>query len=226
MHTLAETFEVDLRAVVGARRRDDYCYQRGFWGVLRALAGFVAGPPPEGWWAPTEQTEVSRRLPFPWDANATTALVTRVPKLWIDADAAPRACKDVLFRASQRRGVELVLVANRWQQVPKSSRIQFVQVGAGFDVADDHIAEQCQAGDLVITDDIPLASQVIARGAAVLRPRGEMLDERNVKQRLATRDALEEMRGAGIMTGGPPPYSDRDKQQFANALDRWLTKNL
>ena len=149
-----------------------------------------------------------------------------MPTIWIDADAAPRACKDVLFRASQRRKVPLVLVANRWQQTPRSSRIRFVQVGKGFDVADDYIAEHCTAGDLVVTNDIPLAAQVIEKGARVLRPRGEELTEANVRQRLAMRDFKEELRASGVMTGGPPAYGDREKQRFSNALDRWLTRNL
>jgi len=149
-----------------------------------------------------------------------------MPTIWIDADAAPRACKDILFRASQRRNVDLVLVANRWQQVPRSARIRFVRVGSGFDVADDYIATECAPGDLVITNDIPLAAQVIDKGATALRPRGELLDERNVRQRLGMRDFLDELRGAGVTTGGPPPFGDREKQQFANALDQWLTNNL
>jgi len=125
--------------------------------------------------------------------------------IWIDADAAPRACKDVLFRASQRKKVSLVLVANSYQTVPKLNWIRFVQVGKGFDVADDYIVEHCAAGDLVITNDIPLADQVIDKGAAVIRPRGEELDAKNVKQRLAQRDCLDELRGGGVVTGGPPP---------------------
>ncbi|MBW1878244.1 MAG: DUF188 domain-containing protein [Deltaproteobacteria bacterium] len=125
--------------------------------------------------------------------------------IWIDADAAPRACKDVLFRASQRKKVSLVLVANSYQTVPKLNWIRFVQVGKGFDVADDYIVEHCAAGDLVITNDIPLADQVIDKGAAVIRPRCEELDAKNVKQRLAQRDFLDELRGGGVVTGGPPP---------------------
>lgn len=144
--------------------------------------------------------------------------------IWIDADAAPRACKEVLYRASDRRKLPLVLVANRWQQVPASSRITFVQVGKGFDVADDYIVDHCSAGDLVITNDIPLAAQVIEKGASVLRPRGEELTADNVRHQLSMRDFMDEMRGNGVMTGGPPAYGPKDKQSFANALDRWLAR--
>lgn len=149
-----------------------------------------------------------------------------MPTIWIDADAAPRDCKDVLFRASERRGVPLVLVANHAQKMPRMGHIRFVQVGQGFDVADDYIAEHCAPGDLVITNDIPLAAQVVEKGAVALRPRGELLDERNVRQQLAMRDFMDEVRGSGVMTGGPPPFGAKEKQQFANALDRWLTQNL
>ena len=99
-----------------------------------------------------------------------------------------------------------------------------MQVGSGFDVADDYIVEHCSSGDLVITADIPLAAQVVEKGAEVLLPRGGMLDPSNIKQRLAMRDLKEEMRGAGQMTGGPPPFRDGDKQRFANAIDRWLAR--
>jgi uncharacterized protein YaiI (UPF0178 family) len=149
-----------------------------------------------------------------------------MPTVWIDADAAPRACKDVLFRASERRGLSLVLVANRAQRTPRSARVRMVVVGQGFDVADEYIAEQVGAGDLVITNDVPLAAAVIERGATVIRPRGEELTEANVQQRLAVRDIMDELRGGGeALMGGPPPYSDKDKQRFANALDRWITKH-
>lgn len=147
-----------------------------------------------------------------------------MPTIWVDADAAPAACKEVLFRAAERRQVEVVLVANRLQKVPRSKWVRAVKVGAGFDVADDWIVDNVNPGDLVITNDIPLAAQAIDKGATILRPRGQELDERNVRQKLAMRDLMDELRGAGVMTGGPPPYSPRDKQQFANAIDRWLTQ--
>lgn len=148
------------------------------------------------------------------------------PTVWIDADAAPKACKEVAYKASANRGVHLVLVANRWQPTPKSNRIRFVQVDKGFDVADEYIVEHVAAGDLVVTNDVPLAADVIEKGATVVRPRGEELTEETVRQQLSVRDFLDELRGGGVMSGGPPPYSPKDKQRFANALDRWLTRAL
>ena len=145
-----------------------------------------------------------------------------MPTVYIDADATPRACKEVLFRASERRGLPLVLVANRWGKVPRSTRIRMVVVEQGFDVADEWIAAECQDGDLVITNDIPLAAQVIEKGAHVIRPRGEELTAANVRQQLAMRDFLDELRGGGVMGGGPPPYGPKDRQRFSNALDRWI----
>ena len=147
-----------------------------------------------------------------------------MPTIWIDADAAPRDCKDVLFKAAERTHIPLVLVANHPQNVPNRRWIRFVQVGKGFDVADDYIADQCEDGDLVITNDIPLAAQVVEKGALALRPRGELLDAKNVRQQLAMRDFMDSMRGSGVMTGGPPPFGPKEKQAFANALDRWLAK--
>ena len=146
--------------------------------------------------------------------------------IWIDADASPRAVKEIVFRASERLQLEVVLVANRWQQIPRSSRIRLVQVGQGMDVADDHIVEHAQQGDLAITADIPLAAQLVEKGVLVLQPRGEVLDEGNVRQRLNLRDFMEEMRASGLASGGPPPFGDGDKQRFANALDRILTRQL
>lgn len=146
-----------------------------------------------------------------------------IPTIWLDADGAPGPVREVLFRAAERRRVPLVLVANRPIPTPKLKWIRSVVVGAGFDVADDHIAASCAPGDLVVTNDIPLASQVIDKGATALRCRGELLTPENVRQRLATRDMLDELRGGGVFSGGPPPYSPSDKQRFANAVDRWLT---
>lgn len=146
-----------------------------------------------------------------------------MPTIWIDADAVPRACKEVLFKASERRRVSLVLVANAWQQIPRSRLVSFVKVGAGDDVADDHIVANCEAGDLIVSNDIPLAAQAIEKGATVLRPRGEELTATNVAQRLAMRDFMDDLRGEGVITGGPPEFSPKDKQRFANALDRWIT---
>ena len=145
--------------------------------------------------------------------------------IWIDADAVPRAIKEVLFKASLKRQVKLIFVANSWLQLPKNHLIQLVKVSKGADVADDHIANSCKAGDLVITADIPLAARVIDNGAAALRPRGELLDEGNIKEKKSFRDFSTELRDLGMDTGGAPPFHKKDKQKFSNALDRWLTRN-
>ena len=144
------------------------------------------------------------------------------PTIWIDGDGVPKAVKEIVFKASVRTRIPVVLVANSYQHVPKASCIRSVQVGGGLDVADDHIAEHCQAGDLVITSDIPLAARVIQADATVIRFRGEALTQANVRQRLQARDFMDELRGSGVMTGGPPPFGPKDKQRFAGALDRWL----
>ena len=147
------------------------------------------------------------------------------PTIWIDGDGVPKAVKEIVFKASVRTRIAVVLVANSYQQVPKASCIRAIQVGGGLDVADDYIAEHCQPGDLVITSDIPLAARVIEAGGTVIQFRGEPLTETNVRQRLAMRDFMDELRGGGIMTGGPPAYGPKDKQRFANALDGWLARN-
>ncbi len=148
-------------------------------------------------------------------------------RIWIDADAAPRPVKDIVYRASARTHVAVVVVANSFQRTPKSAYVSFVQVGKGFDVADEYIADGVESGDLVVTSDIPLAAAVVDKGAHVLEFRGEELSADNVRQRLSVRDFLDEMRGAGVeVGGGPPPFHNRDKERFANALDRWLTRAL
>lgn len=144
------------------------------------------------------------------------------PTIWLDGDGVPRDAKEILFKASIRTRLELVLVANSFLQVPKASCIRALQVGSGLDVADDYIAENCTKGDLVITSDIPLAARVIEVGATVIRFRGELLTEANIGERLQARDFMDDLRGSGVMTGGPPPYGPKDKQRFAGALDRWL----
>lgn len=143
--------------------------------------------------------------------------------IWVDADAAPRPCKEILFRAAQRRGVDVVLVANGRQTVP-GGRVAFVQVPGGPDVADDYIATRCGEGDLVVTADIPLAARAVDAGAEVVTPRGRELDRETVGEALSVRDFNDELRGLGVMTGGPAPYDDRAKQRFANALDRWIAR--
>ena len=145
-------------------------------------------------------------------------------KIWIDADACPAPVKAIVFRASQRRGVPVTLVANHRAQSPPSHLITVVQVDQGFDAADDYLVEHATTSDLVITADIPLAARLVAQGVPALNPRGELYAADNVRERLALRNLKEELRAAGNMTGGPAPYHDRDKQAFANSLDRWLTR--
>ena len=145
-------------------------------------------------------------------------------RIWIDGDGAPGACKDIIYKASQRTKTPVTLVANSYQQTPRFKWIQFRLVSGGLDVADDYIAEHCQPGDLVITSDIPLAARVVEVGSTVIRFRGEELDAANVAQRLQVRDFMDELRGTGVSTGGPPPFGPKDRQRFAGALDRWLAK--
>ncbi|MCP4996534.1 MAG: YaiI/YqxD family protein [Gammaproteobacteria bacterium] len=145
-------------------------------------------------------------------------------QIWVDADASPKVIKEILFRAADRVGIPLVLVANQPLQVPRSRNIRSVQVGAGFDVADNYIVQQAEPGDLVITADIPLASEVIDKGCLALNPRGELYTKENIKQRLNMRDFMDTLRGSGMDTGGPPSFSQSDRQAFANQLDRLLAK--
>lgn len=142
--------------------------------------------------------------------------------IWVDADACPGVIKEILYRASVRVGVPLTLVANQPLRTPPSSLIRTVQVGTGFDVSDNYIARHLAPGDLVITGDIPLAAQVIALGGEAINPRGERYTPDNIRERLAVRDWLEELRGTGVNTGGPPPLGLTERQAFANALDRLL----
>jgi uncharacterized protein YaiI (UPF0178 family) len=147
-------------------------------------------------------------------------------KIWVDADACPVVVKEILFRAADRTGVPLTLVANQPLSAPPSPNIKTVQVPRGFDVADDEIVKRADAGDLVITSDIPLAAEVIEKGAHALSPRGEMFTTENIRARLNMRDFLDTMRSSGVQVdGGPTAFSQRDKQEFANNLDRFLTAN-
>ena len=146
-------------------------------------------------------------------------------KIWVDADACPVVARDILFRAANRTGVQLTLVANQALNVPKSGNINTLRVPGGFDVADNEIVRRVQAGDLVITSDIPLAAEVIAKGGHALSPRGELHTKENIGAKLNMRDFMDTMRSSGVeMGGGPAAYSQRDKQEFANNLDRLLTK--
>lgn len=147
-------------------------------------------------------------------------------QIWVDADACPNVIKEILFRAADRVAVPVVLVANQAIQVPRSPNIRTVQVMAGFDVADNYIVQQAEAGDLVVTADIPLASEAIAKGCLALNPRGELYTEDNIRQRLNMRDFMDTLRGSGIDTGGPPAFSQADRMAFANQLDRLLAKNF
>lgn len=144
-------------------------------------------------------------------------------RIWVDADACPKVIKEILYRAANRLGVALILVANQPLEVPRSSNIRTVRVAAGFDVADNHIVKQAQAGDMVITADIPLAAEVIAKGCLALNPRGELYTENNIRQRLTMRDFMETLRNSGVDTGGPAPFSQADRHAFARQLDRYLT---
>ena len=145
-------------------------------------------------------------------------------KIWVDADACPVVIKEILFRAANRAEVPLTLVANQMLRLPPSPWIRAVQVPGGFDVADQRIAEEAQAGDLVVTADIPLASLVIAKEATVIDPRGELLNASNIQERLAMRNFMESLRSSGVETGGPATLSQADRQAFANQLDRLLAK--
>lgn len=143
-------------------------------------------------------------------------------QIWVDADACPNVIKEILFRAADRVGVPLILVANQSIQVPGSRFIRSIQVSAGFDVADNHILQRAGKGDLVITADIPLAAELIEKGCFALNPRGELYTENNIRQRLNMRDFMDTMRGSGVHTVGPPPLSLADRHAFANQLDRIL----
>ena len=146
-------------------------------------------------------------------------------KIWVDADACPKVIKEILFRAAERTEVPTTLVANQPITVPRSPWVKNIQVAGGFDVADNYIVQHLEAGDLVITADIPLAAEAIEKGAQAINPRGEHYTKANIKQRLAMRDFMEQMRSTGEVQGGPPPLNLRDRQAFANVLDRILTRH-
>lgn len=146
-------------------------------------------------------------------------------RIWVDADACPGPIKQTLFRAAQRTGIELTLLANHGMQVPAAPNVRFLQVEKGFDVADDAIVQRAQPGDLVITADIPLAAEVVAKGALALDPRGELYTAENIRARLNIRDFMTTLRDTGVQTGGAPPLSQGDRQQFANRLDTLLARH-
>ncbi len=146
------------------------------------------------------------------------------PTIWVDADACPRVVRDILCRAAQRTGIALTFVANQSVPVPANTNITAIQVPSGFDIADNEIVRRAAAGDLVITGDIPLAAEVMEKGASALSPRGELFTDNTIRQRLNMRDFMDTLRASGVQSGGPPPLGQRERQQFANALDRYLAQ--
>lgn len=144
--------------------------------------------------------------------------------IWVDADACPRVIKDIVFRAAERRGVSTTLVANRMLSLPASSFVRAVQVEAGADIADSYIVQHLNAGDLVITADVPLAARVIEAGAHALNPRGDAYTVNSIREQLSLRNFMDELRGSGVNTGGPAAFSQQDRQNFANQLDRFLAR--
>jgi uncharacterized protein YaiI (UPF0178 family) len=148
----------------------------------------------------------------------------RPRQIWVDADACPNVIKDILFRAADRAHIPTTLVANQWIRVPTSPYIRSVQVPHGADVADSEIVRRVAAGDLVVTQDIPLAALVLEKGALALDPRGELHTADTIGQRLSMRNFMDELRGSGVDTGGPATFHARDRQAFANQLDRWLAR--
>lgn len=144
-------------------------------------------------------------------------------KIYVDADACPAAIKDILYRVSQRTQIEVILVANQSLSIPRIPTVRAIRVSAGFDIADNHIVSLVEKDDLVITADIPLAAEVIEKQATALNPRGEIYTQANIRARLNMRDFMDSMRSSGVQVGGgPPPLSQRDRMEFANALDRYI----
>ena len=145
-------------------------------------------------------------------------------KIWVDADACPKPVKDILFRLAERREIVVIFVANQRLRLIESPFVQLIQVGSGANIADDEIANKCKDGDLIITADIPLAARVVAKGAKALDPRGKIYDKNNIGQLLDMRNFMDELRGSGIETGGPPGFGQKDRFKFANELDRFVTQ--
>jgi uncharacterized protein YaiI (UPF0178 family) len=146
--------------------------------------------------------------------------------IWVDADACPKAIKEILFRAAERTGVFVTLVANQPLVAPRLKNIQTMRVAPGFDVADNEIVKRLAGGDLVITSDIPLAAEVVAKGGYALNPRGELYSMDNIQSCLSMRDFMDSLRSSGVETGGPSPFSQSDRQSFANQLDRFLSSHF
>jgi len=143
-------------------------------------------------------------------------------QIWVDADACPAVIRDILFRVATRAQVPVTFIANHWIRTPASPLLRALQVQGGLDAADDAIAERAGPGDLVVTQDIPLAARVLERGAQAVTPRGERFTPDTIAERLSMRNFMDELRGAGVQTGGPAPLHARDRQTFANSLDRWV----
>jgi len=146
-------------------------------------------------------------------------------QIWVDADACPGVIKEILFRAAERAQISMTLVANQFLRTPPSRYIKAIQVPAGFDVADGKIVQHLEPGDLVITADIPLAAEVIAKGGHALNPRGEFYTPDTIRERLNMRDFMDTLRSSGVETGGPSSFSQNDRKAFASQLDRFLAKN-
>jgi uncharacterized protein YaiI (UPF0178 family) len=146
------------------------------------------------------------------------------PQIWVDADACPGVIREILFRAAERARIQVTLVANQWLRTPGSRYVRAIQVPSGLDVADTEIVQRVAPGDLVVTQDIPLAALVLEKGAVALNPRGDLYTADNIAQRLSMRNFMDELRGAGVQTGGPPVFHARDRQAFANQLDRWIAQ--
>ncbi|PIP71950.1 MAG: hypothetical protein COW89_09120 [Nitrospinae bacterium CG22_combo_CG10-13_8_21_14_all_47_10] len=145
-------------------------------------------------------------------------------KIWVDADACPKPVKDILFRLADRTEITVTLVANQQMRLPDSPFIQLIQVGHGADIADDEIVNKCEAGDLIITADIPLAARVVERGALALDPRGKVYNKNNIRHILSMRNFMDELRGSGVETGGPAGFGQKERFKFANELDRLIAQ--
>lgn len=143
-------------------------------------------------------------------------------KIWVDADACPKAVKDILIRVAERTQLPVIFVANQWMRLPESDVIRFVHVEQGPDIADDKIAEECEVGDLVITADIPLAARTVEKGVQALDPRGTLYDQENIRQKLSMRDFMDSLRSSGVETDGPKSFNPKDSSKFANALDKFI----
>jgi hypothetical protein len=146
-------------------------------------------------------------------------------KIWVDADACPRPVKEILFRVADRTEIPVILVMNQGLRIPDSTFISLIQVGQGADVADDEIANKCEAGDLIITADIPLAARVVEKGAIALDPRGKIYDQNNIGQILSMRNFMDELRGSGVETGGPAGFGQKERFKFANELDKFIAQS-